>query len=489
MRSFLLGALALALSSCSGLRGKAADLHAQGAFLEAVQTYEAALQQNPHDEESLSGLKKSRTAFLDKRLIEVRKARLATNRLLAIDILLEVVQLERQWDFFPGGPLANTQEEESVEALRFVEVQAMQSRTKERPLWGLYLLQHYQPIFSGSLASRRDFLLKEVATSGKKQCMGLARSESSKFPYFSEFVRKVCTAWGIPNQGSNHGAIGKKATLYRAIQVAPQISGLKPAHRSALNAALESAFQESPWYDAKGSLTLKLPLKGSFHLSHTRNPENRVHGYSVQVPFTDYQTVTKTRQVPYTAQFETCERNPENYRKICEPRSETRYRSENYTVQEPITRYQNTPRSLPYDGIAHEQTLQLHIEGELRLGDTVHPLRLDAQSFKSGFEHKWNMPNIGLAPERAHLEDPQVWMRYQADLLGTDLRAAAEDIWVDLYCKPMNSEPSLVATGDLVHRCLRQLHRTPPEFAESWYSRFMGLTVAQADEVLKLSDL
>jgi hypothetical protein len=481
--------VAITLAACSGLRGKADALYEKGAYFEAIQTYEAALQQNGRDEDALAGLKKARGMYLDKKLIEVRKARLGTNRQLAIDTLLELVKNEAQWDFFPGGAIAVTQEEESIEAMRFVEAQMNDSVTKDRPLWGLYLLNHYQPIFSGSLSTRREMLLRQLSKVGVKQCENLARNESPSQPYFSELVRKVCTAWGVADKGKTAGRLGKRAVLYRAIRVEPQIAGFSRAYRAALSSSLENAFQQTPWFDPEGGQILNLNLTGEFRLIHETRPEVRIHGYSVQVPYTDYQEVSKTRQVAYQEYVDGCHYDAVTNANVCNPRQETRYRNETYTEREPVTRYRSEPRSQRYDGIQHHQSLDLLAQGELRLGKLSKPLRLQGAAQKDGFEHHFNLPNMGLTPADPDLLDPEAWIRHHSEILGSDLRAQAEELWIGQYCQPMNAEPTLVATGDNVHRCLRLTYKSPPAFADAWYGRFFGLNVAQADELLKLSDL
>jgi tetratricopeptide (TPR) repeat protein len=481
--------IGLLVVACSGLRGKADALYEKGAYFEAIQTYEAALQQSPRDEDALAGLRKARGMYLDKKLIEVRKARLGTNRQLAIDTLLELVKNETQWDFFPGGAIAVTQEEESIESMRFVEAQMNDSITKDRPLWGLYLLNHYQPIFSGSLSTRREFLLRQLSKTGVKQCDNLVRNENAQQPYFSEFVRKVCTAWGLADKGKASGRTGKRAALYRSIRVDAQIANLGKPYRSALAGALENAFQQTPWFDPEGARSVPLTLSGDFRIVHETTPEVRIHGYTVQIPYTDYQNVTKTRQVSYVEYVDNCHWDSVTNTNICNPQHVTRYRDETYSDTEPVTRYRSEPRSQRYDGINHHQALELHAQGELKLGKLTKPLRLDASAQKDGFEHHFNLPSVGLSPEDPNLIDPNAWVSHQAEQLGADLRAHAEDLWIGQYCQPMSTEPTLVATGDSVHRCLRLTYKSPPAFADSWYSRFFGLNVAQADELLKLSDL
>lgn len=262
------------LASCSGLRGKGDDLFEQGAYWQSIEAYEGAIAENPRDEKAHAGLRRARTQFIDAKLIEIRKARFAGSQRQAVDTLLELVKLQSQWEFFPRGALAGTQEEESHEALAYIEGQIASAKAKDRPLSALYLLTHYEPVFAGSLSPRREFLLRQLTVDGKKQCSALSRNESGKQPYYSEFVRKVCAAWGVLSRNQKKAFVTKRSELYRRVKVHAAITGLPNSLASELQKALERSFQDSPWFDSEGSKTLNLSLRGNYVFSHNRSPTN-----------------------------------------------------------------------------------------------------------------------------------------------------------------------------------------------------------------------
>ncbi len=460
------------LGACSGLRGKADDLMGQGNYWEAVQMYSAALEQDARDEAALVGLRKARNAYIDKKLIEIRMARLGGSQQLALDFLLELSANEKSWDTYPLAHVGITQEEENSEAFKFVESQVRESIKGERPLRGLYLMTHYRPIFAGSLLGHYESLMKELHAAGQSQCRSLSRIESPKQPYFSEFVRKVCVTWGIPNKGKTSGQIAKRGELYRGVRIAANIEGLPTKYQGALQGAVQKAFEQTPWYDPHGQKSVILDLVGNYRYDHDKLQEQRVHGYSVRVPYTDYETVTKYREVPYAT----------NKNKI-------EYRRESYTEQQPVTRYRSEERYKPYFGVNHRQEIEFRLQGELKLAGLEKPVRLDGRTEKQGFEHHWNMPNIGLRPESPDLEHPETWVKQQVEIMGSDLKASAGEIWDSLFCEPMAAEPTLLATGDQVHRCLRSRLENPPQYASVWYEKFFGVNVAQANELLNLTDL
>jgi hypothetical protein len=437
----------------------------KGAYREAISTFEEALKKDPADADAREGLSKAQNRFLDKRLIESRMANLAGNSRLALDILLEVVQLETKWNFFPKGKLGGAQEEESSESFRYVEKEVARSLKSNRPLSALYLLTHYAPIFSGNLSGSHKSLVRTARSKGEKQCRELSRAEQKDKPYFSVFVRKVCTAWGAPVVGKVLDPKVKNEGLYRAVRVESSIEGLAPSYLSMLKTRLEKAFESTPWFSAAAQATLPLAIRGRFVSRQTRIPEERTHGYTERVPYTHYETVDKQVATGQGLATKTVK------------------------VREPVTRHREVPRFQIYNGWNVTQEMAFLSEATLKLGGQSRDLRLEEKSVRQGFEHQWNLPAIGLVPETPHLENPEVWFVSQSEKLAENLRAAGNEFWVREYCHANSSEPTLLGTGEAVHRCLRGNFDEPPRFANQWYEHFFGVTVVEADELLNFADI
>ncbi len=464
MRIIFLGFLAC-LAACTSLRRQAESFMEKGAYREAISTFEEALKKDPSDAEAREGLSKAQNRFLDKRLIETRMANLAGNSRLALDILLEVAQLEAKWNFFPKGKLGGTQEEEASESFRFLEKEVARASKSNRPLSALYLLTHYAPIFSGALSGSHKSLVRSAQSRGEKQCRELSRTERKDKPYFSVFVRKVCTAWGTPVVGKALDSKAKNSGLYRGVRVVSFIEGLAPTSLSALKTRLEKAFEATPWFSAGSEATLPLTLRGHFVKRQSRVPEERTHGYTEKVPYTHYETVDK------------------------EVRSGPGLKTTTVKVQEPVTRYREVPRFQVYNGWNVTQEIALLSEGTLELGRQSRDLRIEERSVRKGFEHQWNLPAIGLVPETLHLENPETWFIAQSEKLAENLRDSANEFWIREYCNPNTSEPTLLGTGETVHRCLRGNFSEPPRFANQWYEHFFGVSVVEADELLNFADI
>src|SRR5262249_53312675 len=142
--------------------------------------------------------------------------------------------------------------------------------------------------------------------------------------------------------------------------------------------------------------------------------------------YTAYENVTRNRQVPYTEYDYQCD-SQNNCRNV----PVTRYRTDYYEETVPVTRYRDVPHSQAYDGYNRYQLLALSVNGETNYAVTKKPISFADRSEKSGFEHDWNMPDIGLHPQSAGLPDPLDWLKEEVGNLGRTWGAQATDTWQD----------------------------------------------------------
>ena len=471
------------MTACSSLQKKAeADFQA-GAYEEAIATYDQILAKDPTDSDAVAGRLKARQKLIDTKLIEVRRTRMAGNEQNGIDILNHLVTLEDKWGYYPGGPVAYTQEEESGEAMRFLDGEVASALKQSFPLRASYLLTHYGKIFQGDLAGAYGRAVALVRTSGRRGCEQIATGTGPAKPYFDEFVQRYCAHWGVTPAKLSVAGRRKLKQLYRSISSRIQIEGLPAELTPVVAQDLEQAFEQTPWFDVNGSLVLPVTVSGKFDKQRTEVPENRVYSYTVQVPYTDYEPVEKQHDVPYTEYQYLCNGG------TCANTPITKYRSESYWDNEPVIRYRDDPRTQPYSGTRISQVLQLTAAGKARFVSGEEPFSLVDKSEMSGFESQWNLPDIGLKPEHANVPDSLAWLKAQASRLGTRLNVAANRLWEDEYCQPSEGAASLASSGEQVHRCLRGKPSQIPKFVSLWYQDHLGVSVSQADDILGLKDL
>jgi len=478
------------LNGCSSLHRKAEKLYESGAYQGSIDTYDEILKKDPADADAVIGRLKARAKLIDTKLIEIRRSRLAGNEENAIEMLRHLVDEENEWATFPKGAVAYTQEEESTEALKFVDGQVKEALADQFPLRASYRLKRYQMIFQGTLSETYDRMSGVVREAGKQSCRSLADGSGATRPYFGEFLQKYCAHWGLSLAKVKPDEQRKLKKLYRGTKVQVKVENLPPEVISIVQENIDEGLKQTPWFDVKGARVLPVQLQGKYQNQHHEEVEMRLHSYTVQIPYTSYEPVQRERQVPYTDTQIQCVPNPPGTPgQNCNPISVTKYRTEQYWENEPVTRYRDEPRTQSYDGLKISQLLNLNVEGKALFSGTSKIFNLSEKSNTSGFESEWSLPKIGLYPQHAGIPDPLSWIKLEVLQLGENFQSAANNFWEINYCHPVGKDLSFAVQGDQVHRCLRRRPTEIPRFVALWYENNLGVTVSQADELLGLKDL
>lgn len=473
--------LALLVSACSSLKGKAKDFMEAGAYDQALTYYQMAIDKDPSDVEARAGLMAARTKYVDTKLIETRMARLAGNNQQAMDLLLDIVVKEKAWGYAPPGQIAFTQEEEVAEGLRFLEAKSAQSIAQDRPLVALYYFRHYRPVFESTPGAYTASFRKAEAK-GKLQCGKLAKLREKGRPYFAQFVGRVCTQWGQEQKdiAQVNSEIAKK--LFNGVTVKFALAKVEGGLKSELDSAVQEAFRATPWYNASAPKKLELKVDGSFNHQHTEQPETLIHNYTVQEPYTAYEQVKKSRSVPYSDSQMKCFYDAQN-KYQCAQDSVTRYRQEEYFETEPRTRYRDVPRTFPYTATHHRQLIEISMDGKLEFPAETQSIGQQEKAERAGYQHNHSRPDIGLKPSDPGLIDSNQWFREQTRKFSEKLRTSASQYWSALYCQPEGGNASLAATGEQVQKCLANPAAGAPAFADQWYQANFGISLSQAKEI------
>jgi hypothetical protein len=475
-------ALSLLLHGCSGLKGRAEKYYEAEAYEEAEATYQEMLAEDPRDADAIIGLNKTRLKIVDKKLIQVRLSRMGGNQQNSLDMLLSIVHRENEGGFYPKDRVAWTQEEETKEALKYVTRIARNGNQRGRPLQSLIFLQKYEPIFKGPQLKAFQAIKSETFQAGLRVCGIFRKMAGPQYPYFSQFVTTFCSNWGSSdrqvaslNESANKELFGKISSTIRIANLPYQ---LVPVFLE----AIEQNFKSTPWYAADGKNQMKVQLQGGFISKNNSRPEIRQHSYTIEVPYTAYQPVRKSRQVPYETTEYVCAYS--GGKSACANMPKTAYRTDYYTENEPVTLYRDVPQVKNYDVSVFYQFLFLNGNGVVRLGNDQLPISIAKKAEISDYEHSWNLPDIGLFPRASRMADPLVWLKARAAEVGEVLSYKANQLWASRYCSPKAGNSSIASSGDQVFRCLRLESEEPPAFVDKWYMNHLGVSKLDADIVL-----
>jgi len=479
----LLAFTLLFLTACANLKKRAQEQESAGNYDEAANLYERALKSNPKDPELATGLKSARDGVLSKRLIAVRQARLAGNQEQALNLLLETVQKEQAWGHPPRAAVAFTQNEETSFAFPFVNSKVKSAIDAKFPLQAEYWHRRYSAVFqSQEIQAKYTGLELAIAKSGKESCKHFLSLQKPQHPYFGDFAKSYCAHWGEPGKDLSRENEQKLSELYQSVAISGAVSNLPAEQQLSLQNELQSALEASPWFDVHGKKKVQITLQGNYTILHQKDLVNQVHQYPAQEPYEDFETVTRSRSVPYQASESRLDPATGKLTSVMV----TKYRDESYTEQQKVVRYRSVTRHYPYNAIKHTQHLELAMALNAGIGPKGFATDLSDKADREGYQHDLNVVEVGLRPVRPDLVDPVQWIKGDFQKLRAQFLEKSTAEWVSLYCTPDAGSADLASSGDRIHKCTRAKLATAPSFIGEWYEKNLGVNVQVAQELLAL---
>jgi hypothetical protein len=477
----------ISLVGCSSLHREAKEAFEAGKYDAALEAYTALVKQDSQDDDAIIGLQKTREKLLDIGLLKVRRIRLEGKTTQSIDALLELVRLENEWKFFPKDRVMFTQEEETKEAYQIVNRMVDEALRKDQPLRGSYFIRNYEPVFQGQMLQLYERKKAEITKRGENSCKEFANGNLNKKPFLAGFLKKYCTHWGVAHRSIANSEDSKAEFLFRDVGLDLMISGIPKEALADFREDISWGLKQTPWYDPTAKKILRLSLQGDFQNQHLKKAVPQQHHYTISVPYTEYVTVQRSRQVPVTRYRQQCSYTYGGYQS-CYSVPYTDYETEYYSSVEPRIAYKQVPQVQPYMGYVHAQRLGISVNGGAILDGKTLPLKISEVQREESFSHDTDMPNIGLYPEEPELEDPLMFVKYQARELGKRFESSLKNEWKARYCRALSAGASSFSDGDTVIRCLKIIPVDPPLIVDKWFSKNFGLTAKQADHLLGLND-
>lgn len=475
----VLAVLALT-TACASTHERAQKSLDEGSYEKAAALYERLLKKNQNDPQAIEGLARARSGIIGKQLINVRKARMAGNQGQATELLLDVIDQEKKWNFFPGAQVGFTQQEESDYAVPYAKNTIHGALKEEKPLFAAHQHQRYAPLFeSKKAAPLHQSLQAAITAQGKASCKQFMEHADATVPYFTDFVVKYCGYWGMVQKAPAQSEEKRLAELHGSLDVQDPENRFSPEARSLIAADLRTAFEETAWFDPKGTKPASIRLSGSYQERHDKNLVNLFHQYMVDEPYQTVEEVEKTRQIPYQVVTTSYGPNGEPM-----PTEVTRYREERYKEKEAVTRYRKVQKIYPYNALRHTQALEFVAHGEVDLGGHHLAVQHSDKSNAEGVEHDLDLKDIGLKPSRPSLINAAQWRKMQSEKLADKLRKEASAQWSRLYCQSAAEGKDLARAGNQVHKCLRAKLDVTPALAQEWYKQHLGLSFREANALL-----
>jgi hypothetical protein len=471
----LLGVL---LSGCGSLEKDAREKLENGEYEAAMGMYEKILSRDANDADAQEGLKRARGGVLADRLIDVRRARDSGRADQALEILLEVNTREKQWNVYPPAAARFTQEEETGFAWKPFRARIDSLLSGKLPLAADWTWIRYSPVFAGSKhAQDLEALRPSIQRAGRETCATWSRETSREVPFYGDFVSKYCRYWKTSAKVAPNGR-ARAAQLVSGLDFKAAGDGIPGDLVAIFRKDFEDALKSSAWYDPEGARRISVAFSGTYHFTHVKNLVTRVKQYEVSEPYTEMESVTKTRLVPRTVTSTQTDANG-----VSHPVTTVENVSESYTESVPVTHYRSVSRQFPYSALFHQQTIDISESVSAKIGDQGFTLADSNRAVAEGDEQSITNEEAGLRPMQPALLNPPAWVGGESAKLKSQFAKKLTEEWLAQACaNPGKTSEAKLA--DRIMKCRRDPAGAASGFVNDWYAKTFGIAQADAEALL-----
>lgn len=453
--------LLLLLCSCATAKKKAIELSEKGKHEEAIEFWAEALKKDPDDDEIQNGFQASLDFVSNDRLTRIRDKRLANNKQSSLEELKSLVDLQKKWNLKLDFNSSSFQGKEVRALWPYYKSTITTKITQKMPLSAESDHKYYKDVFNSM--PEYDVVQAEIQKSGRHKCSAL-KKQHQNLPFLASFVSQFCHYWKPTAAVTSQ--IG--SVLYSGISASTDITNINDTYAAGLATALNKEVRNTPWFHPQAHKEMKVTISGDYSWKNKSSTIHQAHNYTEKVPYTHYDMVTKTREVPRSVY--------ENGSYI------TKYETETYQEQEAVTKYQTVGRV--YDYVATKRTLEItfNIKGMIHIEKNNYPVYFQKNEGEEKILHDYNLPDIGLYPQREDVSNPMLKFELIGNAFAFQLRHDLNAIWEKNYCT-LPAKRDFASIGENVTRC-RKLETYPAFFVDNWFENQFGVTGKKAQELI-----
>jgi hypothetical protein len=448
---------------CATLRGQATAALDAGDYVHAAELYDQILSDDPHDQEALHQRDAARMSALRQSLFRAEAARASGANEDAGADLLELLGHRNGWsvtlDPRMDAPLAA----EIAAHSTYLAATVAERTRRAGPLAGEALARQHRGLLDlGDFAAAHAQISNALAAAAQARCADLP----STTPYLGWLVADYCTHFGAERTAP------VPPNLYASVDLEGGIAG---SPDDSFRQAVRTGFTKSVWFAPGASASLHASLDGSISTSFTSQAVTLHKHYTVEVPYTDYETQQQSYQVPYTETTYTTEQVPEtttnadgssstSYTTQSVPQTTTSFRTETQDVTVPVTKYTTEDRDYAYDAIEEDGT---YASSAVATFDALGMTAAARASFTQyGYDSNASSAEAGLEPQQANLTTADGFASDQRASLRDEVAKQLDEKYLALYCTEVTYTPEQAAAcsyldveraPDAVHTALREV--------------------------------
>lgn len=325
-------------------------------------------------------------------------------------------------------------------------------------------------------------LTEQIGAVGSARCDELKQQLGKGTPHLGWWVAQYCARFG---------AEGPRLTA-----TPEQVSGLKvgadtlaPAtaeQRQRLEALIDAAVRNSPWFDEHAARAAELRVSGSHVAKLTKTPVKREARWVQKTPYKVNEvresSQTKTHMssenkhytqygmmlVPCPQLGPGCTMPVPTAQTTAVPIETTAHRTMTTTSIETVTKYKEEPRVFHYEATEVRGEYEAKWDIQLALVEGHAPLSttVTGRAQQKDDEHNVTYAPASLAPKKASVMTHDRWFIDRMVALDRELPSLLREHWMALYCAKPSGDEQLA-------RCARGAREFAPEQAVAALSELL----------------
>ncbi len=450
-------ALLILIVSCSSHKKAATKLTEEGLHEAALEQWVLAFKDDPKDLDVQVGLRMCQEKVSNERLIRIRDLRLAKDDEQALDELQRLMGLQSKHGIQLDFNSSTFQGRETKLLWNHQKSQVVNLTSQLKPLAAEVRYRKYANVFQS--LPEYPTLRTTIDQAGIQQCKTLRKGLTGK-PFYRSFVTQYCKFFD-PNNALKTKTATISSVLFANPIVTIKLEGADDEMTTKMFKAIAEGFEASAWYDPEAKKTVNIEVNGRYKWNKSATLINQAHNYTVEIPYTAYEKVRKTREVPYNA--------VENGVTV------TKYKSEDYYESEPVTRYRDETRVHNYMATKKTMDFEIMMSGRVSIEKLNQPFSFTKEESENKILHDVDLPKIGLSPKTQDVTSPIARFEYYSLLAGGDLRLELDSLWVKQFCSAPIDEN--------VIRC-RRAPSYPETFVDTWFPNNYGVASKDAEALI-----
>lgn len=491
---FIILSLLFLLLSCASQNRRNAEVYMKAKKYElAYPLWKLELQESPGDADVIVAIDICQKEILNKKLITLRSLIKSKKLGEALSVSWEIKKNVNDWGLKHDHDSSSFESRLNDQLFKMFMSKGYYYLKNKQNLAALNLLRSHAKLFNSKkqklkLIKRR----KRINVAIKRKCKKFKNTRNSK-PYYKLFTERYCSV--VRQKGRSIASTTKShvESLYSDLDIELRIKNLPHEVADAFTAKIKSAFRDSPWYHPDSKKVARGLLSGTYIQKYNSAPSTKKHSYTVDVPYTAYMSVQKSKQVPYQKSVYKCKSvqavNQYGYAdysslptQVCGNVTETAYRTEYYYVKEPYTAYRSVAKTYTYPVLYEAQYLSLRITGSFIIGGLSKSINYTENISQRDYVSDTNLPDIELYPHPSKIVDPLKWIKSHLLPIQNKTEVSYKALYKKKYCEVGAGIGETSYINNIIACARLGAHSTAE--VDHWFKNETGLEFDEANTYL-----